>query len=249
MKAFTEEIGRSGSWRGQALEGFVVRTHVSEPPTRPGQEARASPYAPGSSFFFKVKFDEPYMMYRDWREVTKTLLSKGPTLSNVPKGKMRRAETKTYARWIINEIKRDRAQFEGFTKGKGIIATRERFLKWMETSDGKLELETTTEQEIVKVEGDQKKFGKTIIVPVAIPGVGAWIYPGPYTHPVLTSGHFQVKQPSQSHSHIYLASDMCKATTYARRSLVRSSSRMSQTCSKHTMSSLPTSMSLLLRLV
>ena len=79
VKEFTEEIGKSGQWRGQALEGFVVRTHVSEPPSKPGKDASASPYAPGSSFFFKVKFDEPYMMYRDWREVTKILLSKGPS--------------------------------------------------------------------------------------------------------------------------------------------------------------------------
>ena len=79
VKAFTEEIGRKGSWNGEPLEGFVVRTHVTEPPTKGDKPPSASPYPPGSSFFFKVKFDEPYMMYRDWREVTKILLSKGPS--------------------------------------------------------------------------------------------------------------------------------------------------------------------------
>jgi tRNA ligase len=77
VKAFTEEIGRSGKWNGQALEGFVVRTTVSLPPAKGSTPADASPYSPGSSFFFKIKFDEPYMMYRDWREITKPLLSKG----------------------------------------------------------------------------------------------------------------------------------------------------------------------------
>ena len=157
---------------GQALEGFVVRTHVSEPPSKGDKGPSASPYEPGSSFFFKVKFDEPYMMYRDWREVTKTLLSKGPSISNVSKAKLKRPETQLYVNWVIKEIKRDRSQFSEFTKGKGIIATRERFLKWLETKDGKDELDETSKEEEVKVEHDKKKFGKTIIVPIAVPGVG-----------------------------------------------------------------------------
>jgi len=74
VKAFTEEIGCSGRWNGDAPEGSVVRTTVSSPPTDGRTRADASPYAPGSSFFFKIKFDEPYMMYRDWREITKSLL-------------------------------------------------------------------------------------------------------------------------------------------------------------------------------
>ena len=31
VKSFTEEIGRSGMWNGDALEGFVVRTTVTLP--------------------------------------------------------------------------------------------------------------------------------------------------------------------------------------------------------------------------
>ncbi|OCH84021.1 hypothetical protein OBBRIDRAFT_892032 [Obba rivulosa] len=173
VKAFTEAVGKSGKWNGEALEGFVVRTHVADPAAAQSS-ARAPPYAPGSSFFFKVKFDEPYMMYRDWREVTKTLLSKGPSEANVPKSKLRRPETKAYVRWVIDEIKRDRAQFAEFGKGKGIIRTRERFLEWLETEQGSKAMQGTSE--ISEEEGlqrrDGKKFGKTIIVPVAIPGVG-----------------------------------------------------------------------------
>jgi tRNA ligase len=172
VRQFTEEIGKTGKWRGQALEGFVVRTHVSEPPSKGGKGADASPYEPGSSFFFKVKFDEPYMMYRDWREVTKTLLSKGASMSNVSRAKLKRPETQLYVKWVIDEIKRDRSPFAEFTKGKGIIATRERFLKWLDSKDGKLELTETSEEDEVKTEQEKQKFGKTIIVPIAAPGVG-----------------------------------------------------------------------------
>ncbi|KAI0311399.1 RNA ligase-domain-containing protein [Amylostereum chailletii] len=165
VRAFTEEIGRTGKWNGEAVEGFVVRTRVSS--TASGARARM-PYAPGSSFFFKVKFDEPYMMYRDWRELTKMLLSAkpDPTHAALPKNKLRRPETRAYVDWVREEIARNRGAFEGYTKGRGIIRTRERFLEWLETGEGKARKEVKDEGE------DGGVFGKTVIVPVAIPGVG-----------------------------------------------------------------------------
>ena len=179
VKEFAEEIGRSGKWNGEALEGFVVRSTVRTPPTDGKARADASPYAPGSSFFFKIKFDEPYMMYRDWREVTKSLLSsKGPmSAAKLPKSKMKRVETKLYVKWVIEEIKRDKSQSAEFMKGKGIIATRERFLEWMATEQGKKDLKKVqaSVEETVTVEDDKKAFQKTIIAPVAIPGCGTLV--------------------------------------------------------------------------
>jgi tRNA ligase len=176
VKAFTEEIGKTGKWNGEAIEGFVVRTHVVEPPQ--GESNRsASPYAPGSTFFFKVKFDEPYMMYRDWREITKKLLSAKGSLNEVklPQNKMKRLETKTYVKWVKEEIKRNRSAFSDYTKGKGIISTREKFLQWMTSEEGKKGLKLNEAAAAAAVMGSkspEKEFGKTIIVPVAIPGCG-----------------------------------------------------------------------------
>ena len=163
------EVGETGVWEGEALEGFVVRTVVAGRPADGNRSASLSPYESGSSFFFKIKFDEPYMMYRDWREVTKILLgTKGPLSgARLPKSKLKRPETIQYVKWIKGEIGRDRGQFENFGKGKGIIATRERFLKWMETGEA---------QEAVVDEEDTSAlnltYGKTIILPIAVPGVG-----------------------------------------------------------------------------
>ncbi|TFK84033.1 hypothetical protein K466DRAFT_665422 [Polyporus arcularius HHB13444] len=192
VKEFTERIGREGSWNGEAVEGFVVRTHVTEPPTKGDKPVSASPYPAGSSFFFKVKFDEPYMMYRDWREVTKTLLSKGPAETNVPKSKLRRPETKAYVRWVIAEIKRDKDQFADFTKGKGIIATRERFLKWQASEEGrKAQAAADAIPEETGLSTDVNlKGGKTIIMPVAIPGVGKTTIAVALTH-LFGFGHVQ----------------------------------------------------------
>ena len=127
------------------------------------------------------------MMYRDWREVTRTLLaSKGELkASSLPRSKMKRTETKVYVKWVIEEIKRDRASFDGFAQGKGIIATREKFLKFLETKQGVEELAGVKSGDETGVETGVKngnetdstdKFTKTIIVPVAIPGCGAFFF-------------------------------------------------------------------------
>ncbi|KAJ7111990.1 RNA ligase-domain-containing protein [Mycena epipterygia] len=179
VRSFTDAVGETGEWNGEAVEGFVVRTHVASTPGK-------APYAPGATFFFKIKFDEPYMMYRDWREVTKSLLrqheqgrsGKGQGMSEkaLPKGKMRRAETRVYVRWVMGEIARDPSEFDDYGKNKGIIATRERFLTYLATPAGKELLEATKAGSMPPPPGISNDvavpFGKTIIVPVAIPGCG-----------------------------------------------------------------------------
>jgi tRNA ligase len=152
-----------------------VRTIVTNPPTGPDENKRHSPYAAGTSFFFKVKFDEPYMMYRDWREVTKKLLSANGDLDDVslPKSKMHRAETRVYAKWVKGEIKRDRKQFDGYMNNHGIIRTRERFFEWMASQSGG-NLIKASQDAMANVASETKTFGKTIIVPIAVPGVGAF---------------------------------------------------------------------------
>ena len=184
VQSFTSEAGETGKWNGEAVEGFVVRTHVTEPPTeqKTGEadttrvSTNLSPYKPGSSFFFKVKFDEPYMMYRDWREVTKSLLSiqaKGGTMSAaaLPNKKMKRAETQAYVQWVIEDIEKNPELFSEYAKGKGIIATRERYLKYLEEKGGLGEAAAEVVGEDVEM-GDTREFGKTVIAPVAVPGCG-----------------------------------------------------------------------------
>ncbi|KAG2145471.1 RNA ligase-domain-containing protein [Suillus bovinus] len=169
VKSFTDDIAKSGKWNGEALEGFVVRSHIVDPKQGSTPRNARPPYPTGSSFFFKVKFDEPYMMYRDWREVTKILLSIQGSLKDVklPKSKLKRKETQLYVEWVKREIRHNPSAFSEYSKGKGIIATRERFLRWMETDEGKKGLAVQSE-----ATPTAKEFGKTIILPVAIPGCG-----------------------------------------------------------------------------
>ncbi|CAG8771647.1 14236_t:CDS:2, partial [Acaulospora morrowiae] len=62
VKSFTDRIRDEGKLNGNPIEGFVVRTKLK---------------STDQDFFFKIKYDDPYLMYREWREITKSLLSKG----------------------------------------------------------------------------------------------------------------------------------------------------------------------------
>ena len=100
VREFTESIGKDGKWMGEPIEGFVVRCYVKDGLASGDRDA--PPYPPGASFFFKVKYDEPYMTYRDWREITKMVLGD----RSPPKSKLRRPESTLYLEWVREEIER-----------------------------------------------------------------------------------------------------------------------------------------------
>ncbi|KAF6753914.1 RNA ligase-domain-containing protein [Ephemerocybe angulata] len=112
VREFTSKIAETGKWNDEAVEGFVVRTHVSTPPTETKKNKTVSrdqsPYTYGSDFFFKIKFDEPYMMYRDWREVTKTLLSVRDKqgVSKMGLSVLPKSRTEEYVGWVVLGISR-----------------------------------------------------------------------------------------------------------------------------------------------
>lgn len=77
VQEFTDRVGTTGEWQGEAIEGFVVRTRIPRdalPADTKEQGVAAPPYAPNQVWFYKVKYDEPYLMYRDWRELAKKMV-------------------------------------------------------------------------------------------------------------------------------------------------------------------------------
>ncbi|CAE6464431.1 hypothetical protein ACGC1H_006065 [Rhizoctonia solani] len=190
VKNFTDRVAKEGKWRDEAVEGFVVRTKVSNRPPQLVQAYRGTrgerivdkkelstppPYAPGSTFFFKIKFEEPYLMYREWREVTKKMLAadkKGQLRGFKPSNYMlRRPETRAYRYWVEAQIRHNPDSLKGFSEGHGIIAARERFLEWCKTPEGEALLHKENGQSGGGA-GYYKGSHKTIIMPVAIPGSG-----------------------------------------------------------------------------
>jgi tRNA ligase len=193
VREFTDKIAESGKWQGEPVEGFVVRTSIARSTSlsSPGLNSNSGdarpPYPPGTDFFFKIKFDEPYLMYRAWREITKTILaykaksplerSKNPL--NIPRSRLARPESRLYRDWVEKEIEARPGDFKDFSKGRNIIATRDRFLRWLETGEGRRRLELNDKRSLSPTEGkgkaiykEKRVWGKTVIVPVAVPGSG-----------------------------------------------------------------------------
>jgi len=181
VRAFTDKIADGGEWEGDMIEGFVIRCTV-KPSSAPGKP----PYRTGAPFFFKVKFDEPYLLYRQWREITRALLpmldtdidkNKQAEVWKRVRTKVRRQEVAVYADWCVDEMKRNPKLFGGYERG--VVRVREVFLRWIEhdgenewaaAKDGRYKLRAGTEK---KPELDRSSFPrKYIIVPIAVPGCG-----------------------------------------------------------------------------
>jgi tRNA ligase len=217
VREFCEETSKTGRWNGVAVEGFVVRTTIGPRPDEKGHDT--PPYSPGSSFFFKVKFDEPYMMYRDWREITKALLSakqKGNIAgAKISKARLKRRETLEYKNWVEKEILRNPKAFADYQNNRGIIAVREAFLKWRDTPEGEQVAEAM--RPVTPPPQHGPKPTKMVLVPIAIPGCGMLgclrMSGQRWSHPLL-----QAKQPLQLHSHISSALGIRKATMSVQKS-------------------------------
>ena len=109
MRIFAQECAKTGCFRGKPIEGFVIRGFQKL------QDRLASK-------FFKIKFEEPYLMFREWREVTNTILRK-----KVP-SRIRFELTKKYIDWVTIKISARPDLFEKFTANQGIILVRNLFL-------------------------------------------------------------------------------------------------------------------------
>ena len=113
VKKFLEACAESGTWDGRETEGFVVRCQMSEGGTGPYRD-----------WFFKYKFEEPYLMYRQWRECTKAVIT-----NKVPKIKKHQKVTEEYLTYARRQFAKDPKLAKLYNQNHGIIALREGFLK------------------------------------------------------------------------------------------------------------------------
>lgn len=127
---FVEPIIKSGRWKGDSIEGFVVRCSIKDDPKLLSTNDDAPPCLSGSPFFFKVNC-EPCKLYRGWREITKALLRN----VHLPLSAMQQPGSLLYLQWAQKEIQRDPQQFERYCANKGIFAARQKFLDWRESGD------------------------------------------------------------------------------------------------------------------
>lgn len=144
LKIFLDECSKTGSWLGNEVEGFVIRCQNA---------------SDGADFFFKYKFDEPYLMYREWREITKTFLLGQPV-----KFRKNKALGQMYLQYITPILKADPAAQRDYLSNKGIISLRQKFLDHNKATGVNI-----IEQVLEHNKNSQKKF---VFVTVATIGCG-----------------------------------------------------------------------------
>ena len=144
MKTFLSDCAETGSYAGRDTEGFVIRCQRRDS----GQGGNYH------NWFFKYKFEEPYLMYRQWREATKAVMSGKP-----PRFKKHKAITEQYLQYARRQIAKD-----------GIIAMRDGFLNEIGRKGSDI---TRQEEQEASEDGSSDVVTKDLILlPVASIGCG-----------------------------------------------------------------------------
>ncbi|OHW99456.1 fungal tRNA ligase adenylyltransferase [Colletotrichum incanum] len=153
VKSFLEGVAETGAYGDRDVEGFVIRCKESHSPDT----------VPYRDWFFKYKFEEPYLMYRQWRECTKAMITGKP-----PRYKKHVKITEEYLLYARRRLQADKNLAKLYQQNHGIIALRNDFLAYknMKGSDAaNLEL-----SEPANVDGDVSR--DVILVPIATIGCG-----------------------------------------------------------------------------
>ncbi|RAH40196.1 tRNA ligase [Aspergillus brunneoviolaceus CBS 621.78] len=149
VKKFLEECAETGTWHGRETEGFVIRCQMGE--------GGRPPY---HDWFFKYKFEEPYLMYRQWRECTKAIIA-----GKYPNIKKHKKITELYLQYARRQLAQNPHLGEQYNKNHGIIAMREGFLQEHGMNGS----------EIIQMESEDSKeevVRDVVLVPVASLGCG-----------------------------------------------------------------------------
>ncbi|MCJ1294028.1 hypothetical protein MMC34_005585 [Xylographa carneopallida] len=114
VKIFLDGCAESGSFEGKDTEGFVIRCQKSV-------GGKGGPYV---DWFFKYKFEEPYLLYRQWRECTKAIIS-----GRAPKYKKHKKITEEYLLYARRQLAQDPHLGKAYNANHGIIRMRDGFLQ------------------------------------------------------------------------------------------------------------------------
>ena len=114
MQDFLQECAETGSYNGRDTEGFVIRCQRRDHGTQDNYQ----------DWFYKFKFEEPYLMYRQWRECTKAVIAGRP-----PKFKKHKQITEQYLLFARRQLAKDPKLRKAYMQNHGIIALRDSFLK------------------------------------------------------------------------------------------------------------------------
>lgn len=113
VKTFLDGVAETGHYDGRDTEGFVVRC----------QSKAGSGH--WHDWFFKYKFEEPYLMYRQWRECTKAIIA-----GKQPKYKKHKKITEEYLTFARQQLQANPSLADAYQRNHGIIKMRDDFLAY-----------------------------------------------------------------------------------------------------------------------
>lgn len=152
VKTFLDKVAETGNYAGRDTEGFVIRC-----------QARENEGAPWVDWFFKYKFEEPYLMYRQWRECTKSMIA-----GRAPRYKKHEKITKEYLDFARKRFVQEPGLAKQYNLNHGIIKLRDEFLASQGTTGADI-----IRQELASGQVDSKNVTHNIVlVPIATIGCG-----------------------------------------------------------------------------
>ncbi|KAM3071323.1 tRNA ligase [Clarireedia jacksonii] len=152
VKTFLEQVAETGSYQGRDVEGFVIRC-----------KSRTQSSGPYSDWFFKYKFEEPYLMYRQWRECTKAVIAGKP-----PRYKKHAKVTEDYLKYVKRCLAANSQLGKHYQQNHGIIKLRNDFL-----NEIKMKGSDIIHQEYAELGGPPGEVrNNVILVPIATIGCG-----------------------------------------------------------------------------
>ena len=155
MKKFLSDCAETGSYAGRDTEGFVIRCRRSD-------SGKGGNY---HNWFFKYKFEEPYLMYRQWREATKAVMSGKP-----PRFKKHKQITEQYLQYARRQLAKDPSIAKAYKQNHGIIAMRNGFLKEIGLKGS--DITRQEEQEAGEAGSSAAVTRDLILLPIASIGCG-----------------------------------------------------------------------------
>ncbi|KAI5855748.1 RNA ligase-domain-containing protein [Tricharina praecox] len=152
LRKFLEEAAETGSWDGKDVEGFVIRCKARTDASDPNWE----------DWFFKYKFEEPYLLYRQWRECTKALIA-----GKEPRYRNHKEITREYLKFASAYFIQNKGAADQYKMNHGIIKLRNAYLAHSGLKGA----------DIVRMDLEEKGTGqdsnlKLVLVPVATIGCG-----------------------------------------------------------------------------
>ncbi|KAF2722788.1 hypothetical protein K431DRAFT_283608 [Polychaeton citri CBS 116435] len=149
VKRFLESTAETGSYDGRDTEGFVIRCQ-----SKAGTNA-------WHDWFFKYKFEEPYLMYRQWRECTKAIIAGKP-----PKYKKHKKVTEEYLEFARRQLHGNPGLRDAYQHNHGIIKLRDDFLAFRGVKGSDI-----IRQEALEGDGGNEDVVKDVML-VAVASIG-----------------------------------------------------------------------------